>query len=208
MKEPVKMCDRIDKYREDCEKWKDGNPQKLKAEILSLNKWVVKHQHEAVNDGSKGKLLWVMQFYYKLATERDRDGSGELNRLVCNLIDDFLKLPEGKLVTAKGKQGALRWLEQLTGGVDGTTDDPVAVAEPCVSLGVVRFGVADVVEDGRIILTDLATNEVLDEIVVIPKGRLFSLVQTKFEELGYLELDVANGIVLKLWDIEGEEVLA
>ncbi len=42
----------------------------------------------------------------------------QFKEAVFNLIDDFLKLPEGKLVTAKGKHGDKRGVHALEINLD------------------------------------------------------------------------------------------
>ena len=44
----------------------------------------------------------------------------ELKEAAFVLVDDLLKLPEGKLVTSKAKKSGLKWLDDLTSdGNDG-----------------------------------------------------------------------------------------
>lgn len=193
------MADRIEKYRADSVKLQDASAQKIKSELSSLNKWIVKHQYEAVADGDKGKLLSILQHYYKIATERDTD---DLKEIVFKVLDDFLKLPEGKLVSAKGKQGALRWLQTLERILN-----PDAVSARPVST--VRYGVADIADDGAVMLMDLSTNNVLEDPLVISDSEFLVSFRKHFEDLGYLEIVVSDGVnILQVFDLDGSEIIS
>lgn len=191
------MAERIEKYRSDSVKLQDASIQKLKSELISLNKWVVKHQYEALADGDKSKLIAVLQFYYKLSVDRS-DEHNQLKNAVHSLLDDFLKLPEGKLVSAKGKQGVLRWLQSLDEVLDPTG---LIASKSMVSAR--RFGVADILGDGTIKLMDLTTNSLVEEQLKILDAELVVNLSVKFEELGYLEIVISEGIILNAYDIDG-----
>ena len=163
------MADRIEKYRADSVKLQDASVQKIRSELASLNKWFIKHQHEAVADGDKGKLLSILQHYYKIATERGPD-SNDLKEMVFKVLDDFLKLPEGKLVSAKGKQGALRWLQTL----ERVLNPDAVTARPVSTM---RYGVADIAGNGAVSLMDLSTNNVLDDPLVISDNEFLPLLE-------------------------------
>jgi hypothetical protein len=192
------MADRIDKYRTDCARFAALPPvsaQKVRSELSSLNKWIVKHQQETVPDGDKAKLLATLQFYYKLVTGPD---FGDVKEAVFQLLDDFLKLPEGKLVTAKGKQGVLRWQEVLATGGEAGAGTGVGVATS-------RYGVADISSGGVLSLMDLSTNSILDHTVTVSDKDLLDRVRICFDDLGYLEIVVQEGKVLQVFDMDGNE---
>jgi len=75
-----------------------------------------KHQSEELPDGSKQQLMTCIQLYQKAGAE-----NVELKDAAFTLVDDALKLPEGKLITSKSKRQCLKWLEALTG--DSTAPD-------------------------------------------------------------------------------------
>ena len=111
--------ERVDKFLGDAENML-GNPErfsgaKVQSEIARLQKWLQKHQDESLPDGHKEKLLSAVQRYYKFACSSTSD---ESRNAVHNLVDDLLKLPEGKLVTGKAKKQALKWLDTLQSPVE------------------------------------------------------------------------------------------
>lgn len=89
-----------------------GRPDKILAEMGRLRKWVVKHQDEALSAGAQSRLLETAQLYFKFATAGTDPGSQILDE-VHLLLDDLLKIPEGKLVSGKSKRSVLKWLESL-----------------------------------------------------------------------------------------------
>ena len=105
------MADRIDKFHEDCEKLVavPNNP-KIVGEVQRLSKWLQKHQGEAMPEASKARLFGVLQKYHKVATTTT---SQPMKDAITATIEDYLKLPEGKLVSSKSKQQALKWLTAL-----------------------------------------------------------------------------------------------
>lgn len=123
------MADRIEKFAADCDRLlsekQPVQPAKVVAEIKKFRAWIVKHQDENVPDGAKAKLLCAVQQYHK-AAQRTPD----IAEASHALIEDLLMLPEGKLVTAKAKKAALKWLEEGRQGktdiaqVDGGEDAP------------------------------------------------------------------------------------
>jgi hypothetical protein len=71
-----------------------------------------KHQEDSLPDGGKNKLLQTIQGYAKLPFV---DGSStSCKDAALALVDDLLKLPEGKLVNSKGKSAALKWFSALS----------------------------------------------------------------------------------------------
>lgn len=105
--------ERIDLFHEDCLKLSTGeglNLKRISSEIMKLRKWLQKHQNETLPENSKGKLMSVLQVYYKL---RERLMEVDYINILEGLIDDYLKLPEGKLTTSKSKHICLNWLDEL-----------------------------------------------------------------------------------------------
>jgi hypothetical protein len=89
-------------------------PAKITSEIANLKKWLVKHQDEAVPDGSKGKIMTVLEKYNRAAGYM-----ADLRGPVANLFQDYLALPEGKLLSSKNKDKVKVWLANLGDGEDG-----------------------------------------------------------------------------------------
>ena len=112
---------RIDKFEADGVKLLSEKPikaAKVNSEIKKFRTWIVKHQDENVPDAQKGKLLSTVQAYHKTAAT-----TPDIAEASHSLIEDLLMLPEGKLVTAKAKRTALKWLEE---GRQGKSDGAAA----------------------------------------------------------------------------------
>jgi hypothetical protein len=92
-------------------------PAKITSEIAKLRTWLVKHQDEAVPDGSKGKIMSVLEKYNRAAGYM-----AELRAPVSCLFQDYLALPEGKLLTSKNKDRVKAWLENMDDG-EGDGED-------------------------------------------------------------------------------------
>ena len=105
--------ERVTKYYDDGKSLISlNNVPKIVNEINKLKTWVVKHQNETINDGSKTKLLSIVELYYRFCiTSIDK-------RLILEptsaLLSDYLQLPEGKLLSAKDKKKVLNWLQELS----------------------------------------------------------------------------------------------
>ena len=93
-------------------------PAKITTEIAKLRTWLVKHQDEAVPDGSKGKIIAVLEKYNRAAGYM-----AEIRGAVSCLFQDYLALPEGKLLTSKGKDRVKAWLENMDDDGDGGEAD-------------------------------------------------------------------------------------
>jgi hypothetical protein len=151
-------CERIAKFHDDCLKLTTAstiNNQKISNELQKLSKWLFKHQDEAVPESCKSKLLSTMQLYYKHAV-RNPDAT---DAVTCTL-DDFMKLPEGKLVNSKGKQSCLGWYGALT------VDKNILVNE-CGVL-VKKYMVADIVNGNNLTLMSVDPNssEVIENLIL------------------------------------------
>lgn len=71
---------------------------KINSEIGKLRTWLVKHQDDTIPDGGKAKLLAILEKY-----NRAMGYFSELTNSVVSLFEDYLQLPEGKLVSSKDK---------------------------------------------------------------------------------------------------------
>ena len=76
-----------------------------------------KHQSETVHDNHKQILLTVIESYYNYycnnQTKKESNDCDFLFDVIYKLADDYLKLPEGKLVHSKGKKKILKWMNIL-----------------------------------------------------------------------------------------------
>ena len=81
---------------------------KISSEIDKLRTWLVKHQDETIPDGSKAKIVMILEKYNRLAAHATK-----LRSSVVNLFSDYLQLPEGKLVSSKDKARVLTWLNNI-----------------------------------------------------------------------------------------------
>ena len=116
---------RVERYCEDAANIvKSGVEPKLLSEVKKLRTWLQKHQSETLPDGAKQKLLSTVETYFLYCRNtRPERFNGDVGDAVAGLVDDLLKLPEGKLVAAKSKQKALKWLEatKMSGEADASS---------------------------------------------------------------------------------------
>ena len=139
-------ADRIQKFFDDqthvlTAKDSSSKTSKISSEVSSLRKWVVGHQDVAVPDGSKSKLVSIMERYNRAAGYY-----APIRSVVQSLFEDFLQLPEGKLVNSKGKAQVLSWLQSFVDHDEATpapseakshstwTVEAVNAARGCVTL--------------------------------------------------------------------------
>ncbi len=103
----------VDKFHATIHRWssvkESSSASKLSSEISRLRQWLVKHQSDVLNDGYKDKLVQCVEMVYKFKPD-----DPEFIDIQIALVDDILKLPEGKLVNSKGKKKVLKWMESLT----------------------------------------------------------------------------------------------
>ena len=90
------------------------NDSKITQEVKKLRQWLQKHQQETLPDGAKGKLMSTVEAYYIFCTKRPTKFDDELGDSIQNLVGDFLKIPEGKLINGKQKLKALKWFESTS----------------------------------------------------------------------------------------------
>lgn len=113
----MSTADRIDKFQTDCNLLlhndnQSNNVMKIVSEVKKLSQWLQKHQSEVVPDNHKQILLTIIENYYNYYLQKRKDSTVLLD-VVTLLVDDCLKLPEGKLINSKGKKRALKWIEIL-----------------------------------------------------------------------------------------------
>ena len=88
-----------------------SKPSKICSEIDKFRAWLVKHQDEVVPDGSKGKLMTILEKY-----NRVQGNFADYRDSVAKLFSDYLQLPEGKLTNSKNKSKVLIWLQNMADG--------------------------------------------------------------------------------------------
>lgn len=131
---------------------------KVSSEITKFGSWLVKHQNEAVADGSKGKILQILEKYNRAA-----QAMFNIRKSVISLFQIYLALPEGKLVTSKNKASILVWLENLERAED--IDD--CATTPNAVFAIEMWDVAAIDDNGRMCL--LKGEQVQEDVVVEEK---------------------------------------
>ena len=138
-------CDRVDKFEADClaitapSAVASKAEGKVQSETARLATWLCKHQGTSLPDGQKQKIMTCVQTYHKFAKGPPKRAPKTVE-LVHKLVDDLLKLPEGKLVSAKAKKLALKWLLELQ-ALGGDADGEGSIFTPPATL---RLQVLDV----------------------------------------------------------------
>jgi hypothetical protein len=85
---------------------------RIKTNIVRLQKWIYKHQDESLPESAKLKLQNCILLCQKIGVK-----CNELRDTSFAIVDDYLKIPEGHLVSGKAKQTALKWLSMLSDSV-------------------------------------------------------------------------------------------
>lgn len=143
----MSSSDRIEKFHEDSVALiKLQNVTKLITEIKKLSVLMQKHQTQIVPDNHKQKLLSTLELYYTYLNSLKRNDISydALHDVIYKLADDYLKLPEGKLVHSKGKKKILKWIDTLIGKTKGDTSGNNYSAANKDSLENVCYTVVDV----------------------------------------------------------------
>jgi len=88
---------------------------KIIAEIRNLKRWLFKHQYDSIPNGEQGRLWNVVRTYATMNTIDTTTTSGNsCGNLAYDLLEDYLKMPEGKLCNGKHKQAGLKLMSQLS----------------------------------------------------------------------------------------------
>lgn len=162
--------DRIEKFFHDqLTMLSSDNKSKARSEIQRLKDWLIKHQDETVPDGTKGKILSILERYNRAA-----GNFADLRKSVEELFSAYLQLPEGKLLSAKDKSKVLKWYQQL---IDYSEDvnDVLMVAST-------RWTV-ELVDESNKTVTLLSTEnaELWKEDVAVTETALFNQIKYSFE---------------------------
>mmetsp|Transcript_105582 Transcript_105582/g.265898 ORF Transcript_105582/g.265898 Transcript_105582/m.265898 type:complete len:199 (-) Transcript_105582:57-653(-) len=196
-------AERVEKFHADASALVSSKPlkaEKVKAEITRFRTWLQKHQDESLPAGAQGKLVDVVQMYYKIVAAGGLDGD-MLHDSVLGVAEDLMKLPEGKLVTIKAKKTALKWCDALSAGGDKTSGEaPVEVA---VSVMLV-VDISIEAKKAKVTLMDESNPETMEELEISDRG-LASSVRACFDEGQEvrLEVDISAKKVLGLHQSQG-----
>jgi hypothetical protein len=143
----MSTSERVDKFLSDSLQCR--TPAQLQKEAERLSVWLQKHQAEIVPPGQQAKLIQVLDVH----TKSGRLGYADA---LLNLVETFLALPEGKLVSAKSKQKCLKLLDSLSEG-----GGPKPSASPVAKL----FTLLDIDRDSsKVTVQNDDTEEILEEV--------------------------------------------
>eukprot|EP00933_Yihiella_yeosuensis_P073316 TRINITY_DN81965_c0_g1_i1.p1 TRINITY_DN81965_c0_g1~~TRINITY_DN81965_c0_g1_i1.p1 ORF type:complete len:202 (-),score=52.86 TRINITY_DN81965_c0_g1_i1:997-1602(-) len=149
--------DRVEKFAADGEALlKEPNAKKIASEVQKLRTWIHKHQDELLSDSHKEKLFVCMQKYHKYSSAKSSSGyvvPPECIAQVQGLVEDALKVPEGKLITMKTKKQLLKWLEFFGSDGSGSAGDAAGQKEPTFCWDVIEFC------DDAVVLMEAETGE-------------------------------------------------
>jgi hypothetical protein len=84
---------------------KEVKEARVVPELNRLKTWMQKHQDDVLTASEQQKLSTLIRTYYGFACDRN---SIDLMDRTIGLLDDYLKYPEGKLVSGKLKQQILK----------------------------------------------------------------------------------------------------
>lgn len=123
--------ERIDKFFEDFSE--AGNVLKAFSHIKKLIPWLQKHQDEVATASAKSRLIELVG---KAVTSLSlAPGSSEHADIVIKLLEMYCALPEGKLVSSKGKSQALKWLNAIDSSAAAKTANSCASSIDEMQLG-------------------------------------------------------------------------
>eukprot|EP01041_Mallomonas_annulata_P010635 gene10635-22202_t len=172
----------------------NNSNQKISSEISRLRTWIQKHQGETVPDGAKTKLMTIVEKYYVHLTSGNNSA---ILDIVTGLLSDLLSLPEGKLISAKGKSRLLKWLQSLN---KSNSDEPKVDNHSLQEASV--WVVADICDNtGALTLMkpDVDSNELIEDVIVHDNSLLIE-IRRMFEEEEYVavELDSSRNVIRTL----------
>eukprot|EP00397_Hematodinium_sp_SG-2012_P068549 GEMP01111956.1.p1 GENE.GEMP01111956.1~~GEMP01111956.1.p1 ORF type:complete len:193 (-),score=47.91 GEMP01111956.1:84-662(-) len=102
---------RLDQFIQDGEaSLKTNNIAKVQSELKRFRNWLHKHQDEALPDAGKTKFQQIVQLYVGFATKPEGTAMHDDAR---GLLEDCLKIPEGKLVSSKAKKPWIKAAESF-----------------------------------------------------------------------------------------------
>lgn len=199
------MADRISKYFDDAKEIiteiRKGKNIKLVNEVKKLSNWLQKHQNECVSDGIKGKLMSTVEIYYRHGSSVIVDNLAL--EAICILLETYLQLPEGKLVTAKDKKKALAWLQEFSART--------ASCDPTKSTKVISKWFIDTVHDDEslTLLSTLDSENWKEHFVAINAALFLPTIKELSNDCDVLVLDIdenTNAIVAVASSNDSENV--
>jgi NCAIR mutase (PurE)-related protein len=170
----------------------------VQSEVDRLAKWLQKHQEESVPDGSKTKLFATIQTYYKAAISAPASEEG-VRSAVHELVDVLLKIPEGKLVSAKAKQSAIKWIESLRDSDSACTE---LGRKPAVRR---RLVVMDVASDGSLSVLQPGTSDVMQSFAISNSTEILPRLRVLLEDLGSVDVELEGDRVVALHEEAEDE---
>lgn len=173
--------ERIEKFQNDVSKLiAEKKIVKIIAEVRRLETWLQKHQTEAVPDNHKQILFSVIESYYNFFMQTK---NVEVLDATTSLVDSSLKLPEGKLINAKSKKKALKWLDNLSFAQNTTTSKSTkSKSSNDTQLSAdFRYVLLDISEaDSTVCVMELEASQSIQENISI-STELLSKVKENFE---------------------------
>eukprot|EP00798_Chlamydomonas_sp_ICE-L_P009087 gene9087-16210_t len=176
-------AERVQKFEEDAKALISSSTlkeTKVLSEVKRLRTWLTKHQDDAIPAGDQGKLWNCVRSYRSVPNQ-----SEALDSATLSLLEDYLKMPEGKLVNGKSKQTALKMYESSAGGAGsaaGGTSASSAVKER-------KFLVSDVEEAGGAEVATVVSakgDDVLEGVPMV-SAELAAAIKAKLDSDGECE---------------------
>ena len=188
--------ERIEKFSNDLEEIQ-LRKDKYQKEVLKLSKWMFKHQDENIPSTAKSRLIELMG-----KTKATLCSNEEEISVVITLLEMYCALPEGKLTTSKGKQKAVKWLEEFG---RKTTVSTAGIDEALANEVLKIYIVMDLEESYALLESEIDVNgepEILENVPV--QKEILEELTTKFnkafedETCGQVRVFIQDGIIAKI----------
>eukprot|EP00759_Apiculatamorpha_spiralis_P042118 PhF_6_TR40408/c2_g1_i5/m.60221 len=201
-------AERIDKFFDDITPHLSTSTTwpKLRPECDKLSTWIFKHQDESIPEGAKQKLFTIIQSLYKVASNTSPPPTPLTLESIHKVLETYLQVPEGKLVSSKAKQSVLKWLEALRGMA---ASQPGGSAIPVVPTK--RYLITDVSQNTKtktttVSVVDLETNEDIEDLVFEGNEVLRGEILKHFLELDSVEMEVQGTRVIAVYGPDNNEL--
>lgn len=188
--------DRIDKFVEDQTKVllsanSASKTGKINGEIGRLKSWLIKHQDETIPDNGKAKLLSILDKYNRAMTYFI-----EITDNVISLYEDYLQLPEGKLLSSKDKMKVMTWLNNANISNNNNNDE---IKEQIMS-NITSWFVEEINESSHTItLLNCDNMELWKENFIVDESTMMQIktVKEKNEQV-VIEIDEATQCIVNI----------
>jgi hypothetical protein len=188
-------AERVRKFEDDAaELMREGKAARVAAEAVRLQQWITKHQNDALPPGDQQRLWSTVRGYHHYATQpRLAGAAGNDNVLAAtfDLLDCCLKIPEGRLITARIKQQVLK----LQQGTMVGKAPPAPAAAPVVAAD---WDVVDLATDGATCCV-VSGDEVLDD-VPFASPDIAAAVRAAIDADGGCPVAVDGNVVVRVGD--------